>query len=92
MRRRFDHLVVELSVAVGCSLPRYALWLRMCESGFHPESLSREEALAFCEAPMTAFLGERGFHLPPSAHRRLLRAIKRFDPNVLSPYEHFARI
>gem|GEM_PF-1048431 len=92
VRRRFDHLVMELSVAVGCVLPRYALWLRMRESGINPEALSREEALAFCDAPVTAFLGERGLALPIRARRRLLRAIERFDPSVLSPYERFARI
>ena len=91
MRRRFDHLVVELSVAVGCVLPRYALWLRMHESGLNPEHLSREQALAFCDAPVTAFLGERGLALPSRARRRLLREIQRFDPNVLSPYERFAQ-
>lgn len=92
MRRRFDHLVTELSVAVGCRLPRYALWLRMHESGLNPEALSKNEALAFCGAPVAAFLGERGLCLPLRAQRRLQRAIERFDPAVLSPDERFARI
>lgn len=92
MRRRFDHLVVELSVACGCMLPRYALWLRMRESGLNPEDLSKEEALAFCGAPVTVFLGEQGLNLPVRARRRLMREIERFDPSVLSPYERFARI
>lgn len=92
MRRRFDHLVVELSVAVGCALPRYALWLRMRECGLNPEDPSKEELLAFCDVPVTAFLAERGFYLPIRARRRLLRAIQQFDPTVLTPYEHFARI
>jgi hypothetical protein len=92
VRRRFDHLVVELSVAVGCVLPRYALWLRMRECGLNPEDLSKEEALLFCDVPVTAFLAERGLSLPIRARRRLLRAIQQFDPSVLTPYERFARI
>lgn len=91
MRRRFDHLVVELSVAVGCALPRYALWLYMCECGLNPEDLTREQAIAFCDAHVTGFLAERGLSLPIRARRRLLRAIERFDPSVLTPYERFAR-
>jgi hypothetical protein len=92
VRRRFDHLVVELSVAVGYRLPRYALWLRMREAGLNPEDLSKEEVLAFCAAPVTTFLEERGLSLPIRARRRLLRSIARFDPTVLTPYERFARI
>jgi hypothetical protein len=92
VRRRFDHFVVELSVAVGCMLPRYALWLRMRECGLDPEDLSREEALAFCDTPVTEFLAERGFALPPAVRRRLHRAIERFDPAVPTPEERFARI
>jgi len=92
VRRRFDHLVVELSVAVGYRLPRYALWLRMREAGLNPEDLSKEEVLAFCDAPVTAFLEEHGFSLPIRARRRLLRSLAQFDPTVLTPYERFARI
>jgi hypothetical protein len=92
MRRRFDHLLVELSVAVGCPLPRYALWLRMREAGFNPEDLSKDEALAFCAAPVTAFLGEQGLFLPSRARRRLLRTVARFDPSIPTPYERLARI
>ena len=92
MRRWFNHLVVELSVATGCVLPRYALWLHMRECGLDPEHLSKEEVLAFCDAPVTAFLAERGLYLPIRARRRLLREIKQFDPTIPTPYERFARI
>jgi len=92
VRRRFDHLVVELSVAVGSMLPRYALWLRMRECGLDPEDLSREEVLAFCATSMTEFLAERGYALSPAARRRLHRAVERFDPAVKTPEERFARI
>jgi hypothetical protein len=91
VRRRFDHLVVELSVAVGCMLPRYPLWLCLHESGFNPETLSKEQALAFCGEPMSAFLGERGLSLGIRARRHLMREIERFDPSVLSPFERFAQ-
>jgi hypothetical protein len=63
----------------------------MHESGFNPEALSKEQALAFCEAPVTAFLGEHGLSLGLRARRRLLREIQRYDPSVLSPFERFAR-
>jgi len=92
VRRRFNHLVVELSVAVGSLLPRYALWLRMREVGLDPEDLSREEALAFCDTPVTEFLAEQGFALPLPARRRLRRAIERFDPALPTPEERIARI
>jgi hypothetical protein len=63
----------------------------MHELGFNPETLSKEQALAFCGAPMMVFLGERGLFLGIRARRRLLREIERFDPSVLSPFERFAR-
>jgi hypothetical protein len=91
-RRRFDQLWVELSVALGQRVPRYALWLRMHEHGWDPEDLSREGALAFCGAPLSGFLWERGLALGPRTRRRLERSVARFDPNVPTPCEVFARL
>lgn len=91
-RRRFDHLVIEISVAVGRRVPRYALWLRLHELGWDPEELSREAALAFCGAPLSGFLGERGLALAPRPRRRLERSVARFDPSVPTPCETFARL
>ena len=89
-RRRFDHLVVELSLALGESVPRYRLWLRIHEEGFDPEWLARSQALAFCEAPLERFLEELGLELRPRHLRRLRRAVDRFDPEILRPYERIA--
>jgi hypothetical protein len=91
-RRRFDQLWVELSVAVGQRVPRYALWLRLHEHGFDPEDLSCEHALAFCGAPLSGFLDERGLALALRTRRRLVRSVARFDPSVPTPCELFARL
>ena len=46
-RRRFDHLTVEISLAVDRNLPRYPLWLALKELGLEPEGLTREAAARF---------------------------------------------
>ncbi len=89
-RRRFDHLVIELSLALGLSVPRYRLWLRLHEEGFDPERLVLSQVLAFCADPLELFLEELGLELRPRRLRRLRRAVERFDPEVLSPYERIA--
>jgi hypothetical protein len=89
-RRRFDHLVLELSLALDECVPRYALWLRLHEEGFDPEALDRDAALAFCRDPLERFLEELGLELPPRRLRRLRRAVDRFDPELGTPYERIA--
>jgi hypothetical protein len=91
-RRRFDHLVLEISLAVGQRIPRYPLWLRLHELGWNPERLSRQAALAFCGAPLTRFLADHGLALGPRARRRLQRNLRRYDPAIPTPYERMARI
>jgi hypothetical protein len=91
-RRRFDHLVLELSLILGRALPRYPLWLRLHEAGFDPEDLSRDELLAFCGPPLEHFLAERGLALRLHQRRRLARAIGRFDPSLPAPEEHLERL
>lgn len=91
-RRRFDHLVLEISAAVGEHIPRYPLWLRLHELGWNPERLSRQDTIAFCGAPLTRFLAEHGLALPPHARRRLERNLRRYDPGIPTPYERMARI
>jgi hypothetical protein len=90
-RRRFDHLVLELSLALGRPVPRYALWLRVHEAGLDPEDLSRDEAAAFCGGPLADFLHEQGFALGARGRRRLERSVRRYDPSLPTPEEHFAR-
>lgn len=89
-RTRFDHLAVELSVAVGVAIPRYPLWLHLHEAGADPEALSRPSAIAFCEGSLVHFLVERGLWLSPRERRRLTKRVARFDPAHPSPAERLA--
>lgn len=91
-RRRFDHFVAELSVAIDSRVPRYALWLRMHEQGWNPDDLSREDVVAFCGAPLAGFLAARGLHIRERARRRLQREMGRYDPSLPTPYERMARL
>lgn len=91
-RRRFDHLFVEVSLAVDALVPRYALWLHLHELGWDPDALTRDQAAAFCDGPLRGFLAERGFRLSQRAARRLRRSVERYDPRVRAPEEHFARL
>ena len=89
-RRGFNHLVEEISVAVGRRVPRYPLWLRVRAHGFDPEQLDRASAIAFCEAPLELFLGEYGMRLPTHKLLRVRRSVRRFDPDYPTPYERMA--
>ena len=89
-RRRFEHFVVELSLAVEQTIPRYRLWLRMHDLGWNPEDLSLEQAVSFCDSPLRIFLAESGLKLTSRSVRRLRKEVGRFDPDVLSPFERFA--
>jgi hypothetical protein len=84
-RRRFDHLVREVSVAARTPIGRYALWLHLHEIGIDPERLDENGALAFCSGPARIFLAGLGLPLTPRAERRLRRAVDAFDPERLSP-------
>jgi hypothetical protein len=92
VRRAFDHLHAELSIGVGSVVPRYALWLRLRELGLDPETLDREQALAFCRSHARPFLADLGFPLAPRAARRIEKALVRFDPCVPTPSELIARL
>lgn len=89
-RTRFDHLVAEVSVAVGAAIPRYPLWLRLHELGADPEALSRRDAVSFCRGPLVPFLVQRGHWLSPRARRRLVRTVERFDPDRPSPADRLS--
>lgn len=90
-RRRFDHLVMELSLALDRPIPRYPLWLYLHEVGYDPELLTRREAVEFCERYLDFFLARHGAALAPRRARRLLRQVERFDPTFPTPEERFAR-
>ena len=91
-RRRFEHLVVEISLAVEQVIPRYRLWLRMHDLGWNPEDLGLEQALSFCDDHLGIFLAESGFKMSSRSIRRLRKEVGRFDPNVLTPYERVAEL
>ena len=81
-RRRFDHLVSELSVRVGRLVPRYAPWLRFHELKLDPEWLTRGEVLGFVDRHLAAFLVQHGL--------RLRRVLERHDPLQPTPDEWLA--
>jgi hypothetical protein len=89
-RRRFEHLVAEISVQVGWRVPRYALWLQLRHEGMDPEALSRSAAVEFCDGPLHHLLAEYGVLLPARHRRRLLRSVERFDPDQPTPEERFS--
>ncbi len=90
-RKRFDHLHVEVSVALGVQISRFALWLALHEAGHDPEDLSRPAALSFCGAPLQSFLAERGQRLSLLDRRRIEKAVSRYDPSHPTPAEVMAR-
>jgi len=91
-RRRFEHLYLELSVAVGARVPRYALWMSLHDSGSDPEQLEREDVIAFCDGHLDGFLAARGWHLAPRVRTALCRRLARFDPRHPTPEEFMARL
>jgi hypothetical protein len=91
-RRRFDHLILELSLALDRNLPRYPLWITFKELGVDPDYLSREVVVEFCDEHLGTFLGHLGCALTPRQQRRLRRAVERYDPALPTPYERMAEI
>jgi len=92
LRRRFDHLFVELSVAADELVPRYALWLRLHELGWDPVRLDRDEVLAFADDHLAGFLAEHDLRIRPRALRILRRRLRGFDPEQPTPEEVFERL
>ena len=91
-RSRFEHLYVETSVACGRLVPRFRLWMALREAGADPDRLRRRDALAFCERGLTDFLAAEGLALSRWRRRRLVRAVRFFDPATTTPEEILARI
>jgi hypothetical protein len=91
-RKLFNHLFVELSVAIGKRVPRYALWLELHDQGWDPESLLVAEAHAFCDGPMEGFLSNRGMKISRRARIRLRKELAKFDPSRPLPQEIFERL
>lgn len=91
-RRRFDHLVEQISLGVHQHIPRYPLWLHLHELGWDPEGLTLQAVQSFCEGPLVEFLASRGLVLRPQELRRIRRAVSRFDPAIPTPYERMAEL
>jgi len=91
-RRRFDQLVLELSVLLDQRVSRFALWQAVHEAGQNPEDWSGPQAERFCSVELPRWLRRHGFALPESRLQKLARRLARFDPARLTPEEHFARL
>ncbi len=63
----------------------------MHEMGFDPEDLKRDAAVEFCEKSATDFLAQKGFRILPRRLRQLQKEVERYDPSIITPYEHMAR-
>ena len=91
-RRRFDHLVVELSVSAGELVPRYALWLRLQDLGCDPVGLEREDVRRFIDDHLADFLVREELAIAPREVRRLRKRLLRYDPRHPTPEEVLHRI
>jgi hypothetical protein len=91
-RRRFDNLVIELSVAAGRLVPRYALWLHLHELGLDPVGLPKRDLLAFLDDELRGFMSVHDLEISDRALRRLRSRIDRFDPRYPTPEETMRRI
>lgn len=87
-RRRFDHLALELSLALSVRVPRLALY---CAAARYAENGAR--LAEFCGAPLDGFLTEQRLApLAPRARARLRRRVAHFDPRRRTPEEILGRM
>ena len=87
LRRYFEHIYVEICLAVERRISRYDLWLAIWETGGDPDELTREQARRFVEAGLDPLLAEEGTRLRPRARRRLEGLILDFDARHPTPEE-----
>ena len=64
----------------------------MSEVGLDPERLSRTDVMVFCREHLDDYLFEHGSELCKRPARRLLRAVRHFDPELQTPHDHMARL
>jgi hypothetical protein len=91
-RRRFDRLVLELTLALDRPLPRFALWQAVHDAGLDPERWSGAEAERFCRLELPRWLRHRGYGLSDARVAKIARTLARFDPTQLCAEDHFARL
>jgi hypothetical protein len=89
-RRYFEHIYVEICVAVNRRISRYDLWLRLGDGGGDPDELTRAEARNFVDHGLSALLSEEGASISDRVRRRLEKRILRFDPHHPTPEEWLA--
>lgn len=92
-RRTFDHVYIEICLALDCRVSRYGLWLVIWEQGGDPDALSREQVRRFVDGGLDAFLDGQaaGGGLGARARRRLARRLLRFDGRFPAPEEWLER-
>jgi hypothetical protein len=91
-RRRFDHFVTELSVLLDRRIARFSLWQAVSEAGYDPERWSGAEAERFCATALPRWLRCQGLPVQEPKLVRLGRRLHSYDPSLLTPEEHFARL
>jgi hypothetical protein len=91
-RRRFDHLVAELSVLLDRWVARYSLWQAVKDFGYDPESWSGVEAERFCTRELPRWLRNHGHAVAEHRLAKLSKKLARFEPGLTTPEEHFARL
>ena len=91
-RRVFNRLVVEISLAVGHCVSRYALWVYLREHGIDPEQMTKHDTERFCGAPLRRYLVAQGLRLEPGELRRLEQQIGAINPYRPDPYDPLARV
>jgi hypothetical protein len=86
-RRVFNRLVIEISLAVGHCISRYALWMYVHELDLDPEEMTAEDAAGLCGVPLRRFLASQAIRLDPVQLRRLEGRIRRINPYRADPYD-----
>ncbi len=86
-RRVFNRLVIEISLAVGYYVSRYALWVYMHELEIDPEQMTAQDVRGFCGPRLRRFLAAQGIRLEPGELHKLERQIRGINPYRPDPYD-----
>jgi hypothetical protein len=86
-RRVFNRLVIEISLAVGYYVSRYALWVYMHELEIDPEQMTAQDVRGFCGPHLRRFLAAQGILLEPGELRKLERQIREINPYRADPFD-----
>jgi hypothetical protein len=86
-RRVFNQLVVEISLAFGHCISRYALWVYLHELDVDPEQMTARDAANLCGVRLRRFLASQGLRIEPGELLRLERRIRAINPYRPDPYD-----